>query len=131
MVENGVHETILLIDASKCTGGGLCVDICPTGALQLVDDCAVLLRPNDCTACALCEDICPTGAIGSRVWHPVFVPELCNGCELCVDICGPQGLKMVSGTPQLLEPEACQSCHECEDICPTGAIHLEPFPREG
>ena len=51
------------IVASRCTGCGRCVEICPTQALAQVDDKAVLRYPDQCTYCTACEDICPTDAI--------------------------------------------------------------------
>ena len=118
------------INGSLCTACGLCVELCPTSALDLVDDQVVLSRPEDCAFCDQCEEICPVGAIGDRVWRPVFVIELCNGCELCIDICPAGGLAIVSGAAQLTVPRLCVGCHDCEEICPTGAIFLSPFPRD-
>lgn len=51
------------IAADRCTGCGICTDICPTHALAQVGDKAVLLYPERCTYCTACEDVCPTGAI--------------------------------------------------------------------
>ncbi|MHB1020744.1 MAG: 4Fe-4S binding protein, partial [Coriobacteriia bacterium] len=45
-----------------CTACGICVDECPTSALDL-EDIAVLARPDDCTECGTCQDVCPNEAI--------------------------------------------------------------------
>jgi len=52
---------LLKIDKDKCIGCGACVDVCPFGALTLVDDLAVV---NDkCTACGACLEVCPVNAL--------------------------------------------------------------------
>ena len=44
-----------------CTGCGVCVDACPFGAIDMVDDKAVINEA--CRACGQCIDACPVGAI--------------------------------------------------------------------
>lgn len=51
------------IDIERCVGCGECVDECPTDAVELVGDKAVIVRPDDCTYCTECESICQYGAI--------------------------------------------------------------------
>lgn len=52
------------IDREECTGCGICVDECPTEALDLdSEDIATLAHPENCDGCATCEDVCPTEAI--------------------------------------------------------------------
>jgi electron transfer flavoprotein alpha subunit/NAD-dependent dihydropyrimidine dehydrogenase PreA subunit len=52
---------LLKIDKDKCTGCGACMEMCPLGALTLVDDLAVV--DDKCTACGACLDVCPVGAL--------------------------------------------------------------------
>jgi ferredoxin len=52
------------IDREECTGCGICVDECPTEALELdSEDISTLAHPENCDGCATCEDVCPTEAI--------------------------------------------------------------------
>jgi ferredoxin len=51
------------IDEALCTGCGDCVAVCPTDALALAGDMAILVDPAACNYCGECERICPTGAI--------------------------------------------------------------------
>lgn len=60
MAEHVVPE----IDLTVCTGCGLCVDLCPPQAVDLVNGQAVITRPAQCTFCEICESYCPVGAIG-------------------------------------------------------------------
>lgn len=52
---------ILDIDAGTCTGCGSCVDVCPFGALRLVDN--VVEVDGRCTGCAACVSVCPVEAL--------------------------------------------------------------------
>jgi Fe-S-cluster-containing hydrogenase component 2 len=54
--------TAVWLDVSRCTGCGACVEICPTGALTLVDSKAYL---DDalCQGCEACIQACPAGAL--------------------------------------------------------------------
>jgi electron transfer flavoprotein alpha subunit len=52
---------LLIIDAERCIGCGVCVDVCPFGALALVNG---LAEVNDqCTACGACLAECPVDAL--------------------------------------------------------------------
>lgn len=51
------------IDRRICTGCGVCVAQCSTGALGQVGGKADLVNPDVCTYCAVCEDLCPVDAI--------------------------------------------------------------------
>lgn len=56
-------EFLPIIDAGKCIGCGLCVKLCPTQALALVDDRPSIANPAACDYHGLCQDMCPTGAV--------------------------------------------------------------------
>jgi ferredoxin len=53
---------IPLIDTSKCTGCGTCVDACRRDAIKLVNGVAQII-PELCINCGLCVRKCPEGAI--------------------------------------------------------------------
>lgn len=50
------------LDVTRCTGCGACVEVCPTGALTLVEGKAHL---DDalCKGCEACIQACPVGAL--------------------------------------------------------------------
>lgn len=52
-----------LIDPALCDGCARCIEVCPTGALDLVLGKAALRYPDRCTYCTACEEACPTNAI--------------------------------------------------------------------
>lgn len=52
-----------LIDTGRCDGCGLCLRVCPTGALVIEAGVAIVKKPTACDYTGLCERICPRGAI--------------------------------------------------------------------
>jgi len=52
---------IAKVDLEKCTGCGICVDICPVSTIELKDNKAVI--GDDCVGCGQCEQECPNEAI--------------------------------------------------------------------
>ncbi|MFH0809849.1 MAG: electron transfer flavoprotein subunit alpha [Pseudomonadota bacterium] len=54
----------VLIDDNKCTGCGTCVEVCPFGAITVVEDKAVV--GDGCTLCGSCAEACPFDALLCR-----------------------------------------------------------------
>lgn len=52
----------IIIHAERCNGCGACVEVCPTGALYLVEGKAVV-DSTLCRECEACIATCPTEAI--------------------------------------------------------------------
>ena len=50
------------VDDKKCTGCATCVEVCPTGAIAIVDEIATINQER-CDACEACVEACPNGAI--------------------------------------------------------------------
>ncbi len=53
---------MLIIDVNQCSGCGVCVEVCPQGAISLVEGTA-RVDSSLCTGCQACVAACPTGAI--------------------------------------------------------------------
>jgi NAD-dependent dihydropyrimidine dehydrogenase PreA subunit len=70
-----IPELILpVIDPDQCDGCGLCIRVCATGALGMVNGKAALVRPEACNYSNTCEDVCPTDAI-ALPYQVVFADE--------------------------------------------------------
>lgn len=52
-----------VVDESKCTGCGTCVDVCPQSVFELKGGKAKVVNPDACIGCRACESSCPAGAI--------------------------------------------------------------------
>ncbi len=51
------------IDASKCSGCGICVDVCPYGAIALDEDTNIaVVNVTLCKGCGACTAACPSGS---------------------------------------------------------------------
>ena len=56
-------DVIPHINLAVCTSCGLCVALCPTQAVELVNGQAAIIQPAQCIFCEVCESNCPVGAI--------------------------------------------------------------------
>lgn len=57
----GGRKAVALVRSEKCAGCGICVDVCPVGAIRMEQHAVV--NPALCTACAACVSECPNEAI--------------------------------------------------------------------
>ena len=64
MATRSADWTLPLIDQQRCTGCGLCEQLCPTKAVEVRGSRAAIVWPEACTFCDVCESYCPEGAIG-------------------------------------------------------------------
>ncbi|AEF94783.1 4Fe-4S ferredoxin iron-sulfur binding domain-containing protein [Desulfotomaculum nigrificans CO-1-SRB] len=75
-----------------CIQCGICIDVCPTGALKRDGSTdAVVVDADFCSGCGTCVKSCPYGVL--RVDKETDVAskcDLCNGSPACASHC-PQG----------------------------------------
>ena len=55
-------NAMLSIDTARCIGCGECEEVCPYGAIEVIDGDAVI-NPGLCHQCNRCIETCPEGAI--------------------------------------------------------------------
>jgi len=72
--EKGFNWPVPQIDVTCCDGCGLCTKVCPTHALELREELAVVAFPERCNYSGLCEQVCPKNAI-ERVYEICFPNE--------------------------------------------------------
>jgi len=49
------------VNKKKCTGCGVCIEVCPVNAIKLQKDKAVI--SDECVECGACVNECPNEAI--------------------------------------------------------------------
>ncbi|HII00849.1 TPA: 4Fe-4S dicluster domain-containing protein [Methanosarcinaceae archaeon] len=110
-------------DYKRCNGCGICVEICPTDALELgpiheiatgLDAPAVMMDLDKCTFCRMCSNLCPVHAITFEAVGEVPDEDKYPKYDTYVEI-----------------NEKCLPCALCEGACPQDAIEVEfTFPKK-
>jgi ferredoxin len=77
-VNEKIDERTVYVDTARCTGCGVCMEVCPTGAVCLVDSETgryAEVNQSECRGCEACVEACPEGAI-MPVGEPAIAGEL-------------------------------------------------------
>ncbi len=56
---------MFVVKEDECTGCGICVDVCPVEAIELVDGVSSIDQ-QECVECGTCIDECPVEAIAEE-----------------------------------------------------------------
>lgn len=75
-----------------CDQRGLCLDLCPVGALSRRKNGVVLLDVKVCVGCQACVAFCPIGAM--RKAPSRIQPFKCISCGSCVRACPTKALSL-------------------------------------
>ena len=76
-----------------CDQRGLCLDMCPVGALTRKKNGVVWLEKELCIGCQACVGFCPIGAM--RKSDARIEPFKCISCGSCVRACPEKALELI------------------------------------
>lgn len=76
-----------------CDQRGLCLDLCPVGALARTKTGIVTLDKTICIGCQACVGFCPIGAMRKAPGR--IQPFKCISCGACVRVCKAKALSLV------------------------------------
>jgi anaerobic carbon-monoxide dehydrogenase iron sulfur subunit len=98
--KNGGEQSAIRITKTEkgytmhvCDQRGLCLDMCPVGALTRRKNGVVLLDKDICIGCQACVGFCPIGAM--RKADVRIEPFKCISCGSCVRACPEKALELV------------------------------------
>lgn len=119
-----------------CLGCGDCKNVCPEGAISIVDGVAKI-DPDKCVNCGACILACPKHIIervpaGAPVYiacssHDKGKPVMdackvgCIGCGVCAKKCPQGAITMVNNLP-VIDYDKCTGCKTCVAVCPRHTI---------
>jgi Formate hydrogenlyase subunit 6/NADH:ubiquinone oxidoreductase 23 kD subunit (chain I) len=114
----GEKEKRLVFDYDKCCGCSICVDACPTSAIELgpifeiatgMDAPPIMIDEHKCSFCGMCAAFCPYNAIKMEDISEDY-PHLqssievndskCLPCKLCERVCDSDAIKVTFDMPK-------------------------------
>lgn len=88
-----IKKTDKGFEMNVCDQRGLCLDMCPVGALYRKKNGVIWLDKNICIGCQACVGFCPTNAM--RKSEARIEPFKCISCGACVRACPEDALELV------------------------------------
>lgn len=59
-------KKLAFVDQKHCVACGVCMKVCPKGALSVYRGCYAVVDGGKCVGCGLCAKACPAGLIETR-----------------------------------------------------------------
>ncbi len=128
-----------------CIGLEDCAKVCPVSAITFDEDGIRRVNVKKCTGCGLCSDICPHSLIemipaDASVFarcHSMYTGKkalntckvACIGCKRCEKVCPSDAIHVMGGYA-VIDYQKCTNCGDCAVECPTNCIQLWE-PKEG
>ncbi len=122
-----------------CLGLQDCADACPVNAISFGEEGVREVVIDRCTGCGICEEVCPRGLIemvpaarrvlvrcNSRYTGKKAVSlckVACTGCRRCEKVCPRDAIRVRDGVAYI-DFERCDDCGECAAVCPTDSIQI-------
>ena len=122
----------LITDPAKCTGCGVCEEICSKTYYKTSDKkkSAIRIATNDsgghtiavCDQCGTCIEMCSRMSLSTDKNGVVRLDKkTCVGCLICVGECLRD---YMFHHDELPTPFKCVACGLCVKECPTGALEI-------
>lgn len=121
-----------------CLAYNDCVRACPFGAIEINEIGMPRVDPQKCTGCGICVEVCPKNLFElvpanktilvacSNTERGRFVRLICDigciGCFKCAKTCKYEAIEMKEGLA-IIHHEKCTICGECIPVCPKNIIH--------
>ena len=122
----------LVADPAKCTGCGICEEVCSTAWYKAEDKekSAIRIEAGNeggftiavCDQCGVCKEMCSTMALKEAENGVVRLDKkTCVGCLICVGECLRDYMRYHDDLPT---PFKCVACGLCAKKCPGGALMI-------
>jgi len=120
----------LTLNKNKCTGCGICTEICPREAITVTitpkaegeeaKPPTLTISEEKCNFCGMCEAICPFGALRINI----------NG-EHVIPVVRSQSFPQLIREITVDETKCGLQCLEIEEACPLGLIKVSVHTKDG
>jgi len=120
----------LTLNKNKCTGCGLCMEICPREAIEVTrtpkaegeeaKPPTVTISKEKCNYCGMCEAICPFGALTIKI----------NG-EHVIPVVDSESFPQLIREITVDETKCGLECLEIEEACPLDLIKVSVHTKDG
>ena len=120
----------LTLDKNKCTGCGICMEICPREAIEVTKTPkiegeeakrpTVAISEEKCTYCGMCEALCPFGALSIKI----------NG-EHVIPVVDSESFPQLIREIAVDETKCGLECMDIKEACPLNLITVSVHTPDG